>query len=372
VLRRRGRSDFADGAVDHDDQRGGDPVESLAWTGVAAVRSTGGGVPSELSAAVSGSFVAPGEHRVAVSATSTTGDETEQVAWEATIVGARGWVLEGGDLRGFAAEGVADEYMTVLGTATGCVLPSAALLADLAGTRPAAYEDRDGRRTAIFEIEGAPVAAFAPLFASDFALAFGASLQVADVSLAVDTATGVVIEGELRASGDGLDVEVVFAVTAFDDPSIVIAEEELAVPALEDLVAYADPGGSFAAVYPSGWDVDEFEGGATFAPPFTAVQAYASAMAVPGSTIGDVAESVLTDSAPGTEILEREPVDSSGLGYERLTVRFRRGEQVLRGNLWLTVADGTGYAFQVVVDDREFDRFAALAEAMFAGFRPLG
>jgi hypothetical protein len=346
-------------------------VDSLSWTGTVAVTSTEGGVSAQLDAEVSGSFVAPREHRVAVSATSTTGDETEVVEWEATIVGARGWVLEAGDLRGFGSEGVADEYMTVLGTATGCVIPSAGLLADLAGTQAAGYEDRGGRRTAVFEIVDAPVVSYAPLFASDFALAFGASVQFADVTLAVDTATGLVVEGELRASGDGLDVEVTFTVTAFDDPEIVIAEEDLTVPDAGDLVSYVDPAGEFSAVYPREWDVDEFEGGTTFAPPFTAVEAYASVVVIPGSTIDEVIDGVLSDASPATEILERDSVESGGLDYEKLTVRFREGERALTGSLWLTVAGGTGYGFQFVVEEREFDRFTPLAEAMFAGFEPV-
>jgi len=347
-------------------------VDSMAWTGSVQVRSGEGASASRLTAEMTGAFVAPAEHRLTVEGESVAGEESSELRWEATIVGSRGRVLESGDVRGFTAEDVADEYMTVLGTATGCVIPSRALLADLEAVGAAGYEDRSGRRTARFEVEGAPVAAYAPLFASDFGLAFGASVQTVDVTIAVDTATGLVVEGELSGRGDGLEVDIAFAVTGFDDPSIVVAVADLAVPDGDDLVAYDDPEGRFRAAYPGAWDVDEFEGGASFSPPFTAVEVYASATvsSVPGGTVDGFIDSVLADTASAAEVVERETVESGGLEYERLLVGFPLGERTVHGVLWLTVVDGFGYRFQLVAEEGEFERFTDLAEAMFDRFEP--
>jgi hypothetical protein len=346
-------------------------VGSLAWTGTVAVDSRARGVSSQLAVDVSGSFVGPGQHRLTVSGESTTDDVSEPLAWEATIVGARAWVREEGDLRAFAAEGVADEYMTVLATATGCVIPSSALLADLVNMPPARYEDRNGRSAAVFEILDAPLASYAPLFASDFALAFGGSVQTADVTLVVDRTSGLVSEGRLVAGGDGIDVEVAFTVTAFDDPSIVIAED-LVVPEPRDLVPYEEPGGRFTVAYPATWDIDEFERGVTVGPPFTAEDVYASVVVIPAATIEEVIGAVLADASPGTEVLEREALASGGLDFERLILGFSQGEELLQARVWLTVVGDAGYALQVVTDEREADRFRELAEAMFVSFRPGG
>ena len=348
-------------------------VDRLSWEG-SVLLSGPQGAGDTLDAEISGTFVSPGLHRVEVRRTlSTAAGEEFSEEWVATLVGEIGWVLEDGDLSSYDAESVADEYMTVMSTATGTVLPSSTVLAALAEIETVATVDWEGRTAAVFDIPEAPLGVYSPLFASDFGIVFGGSSLVADVSLTVDVATGVVLEAALSGSGDGVAVEMSFAVTGLDDPGIAIETAPVAVPESDALETYSDPEGRFSVGVPAGWDVDVFGDGILFRPPLSGGEVFTSVVVDPtAGTPAAMVDSLLADAPAGLEILLRETVSSGERPYERLNLRYPSVGGDERVAVWATSEDGTGYAVQVRVDAELFAQFAEFAEAVFDSFRPGG
>ncbi len=209
-------------------------VQRMTWTGamdLSAVQEDGS--IGTTSGVVSGFHVGPDRHRTEYVETSTLtsqggivlGERTME--WVVGVVNDRAWFEQDGDVEEMDL-GQAHRFVPYLSSALEGVVPSDAILADLAG-RPGSDVTVLGRSGRKFVVDNADVELYAPVFLRYTPALYGTSGSgsVAGVEVVIDLQTGAALSGSLTLSGETaaggeFDMAVEFTVTAVDDRSIQV------------------------------------------------------------------------------------------------------------------------------------------------------
>jgi len=209
-------------------------VQRVTWTGVmelSAVQEDGS--IGTTSGVVNGFHVGPDRHRTEYVETSTLTSQGGTVLGERTlewvvgVVNDRAWFEQDGDVEEMDLD-QAHRFVPYLSSALEGVVPSDAILADLAG-RSGSDVTLLGRSARKFVVSSADVELYTPLFLRYTPALYGTSGSgsVASVEVVIDLQTGTALSGSLELSGEtaaggDFDVTVDFTTTAVDDRSIQV------------------------------------------------------------------------------------------------------------------------------------------------------